>query len=225
MIDDLYPSPLRIPTKYTGKLTKKRPYKEPPRNGEEYPTAKLRGLASNDYDAELQEHTDQQMQLDLEGMELLAEHYNIEYNNSGEFWFQIALHLARDHVPWFQMEGKRGRPPKWNEQEYALLQVRLIEKQAEGLTLEKAIDAITPLYPQNSRNDRNPIGLQRRYEEAQTLAKSGDTKYSTKEFLEISKLPIEAITIIREKLEKLCDQIKTEDNIWLDKQTTQIDRE
>ncbi|MEW8683047.1 MAG: hypothetical protein AB2536_14185 [Candidatus Thiodiazotropha endolucinida] len=217
MVDDLYPSPLRKPTKYTGKLAKKRPYREPPRNGEEYPTAKVRGLASNDYDAEMQEHAFQQVDLDIEGMKLLGEHYGIAWNSNDEFWFQIAIHLARDHVPWFQMEGKRGRPSKWHEQEYALLQVRIIEKQAEGLTLDEAIEAITPLYPQNSRNDRNPIGLQRRYEEAQALAKSGDGKYSTIELHKISVLPLEAIKFIKESLEKLCDQIKTEDDIWFDK--------
>lgn len=217
MADDLYLSPLQKRIKYKGKLAKKRPYSEPPRSGEEYPTAKLRGLASSDYDTEIQEHSDHQVELDIEGMRLLADHYGVDLDVGDEFWMRIAINLARDHVPWFQMEGKRGRPYKWNEQEYALLQIRVIEKQAEGLTLEKAIEAITPSYPQNSRKDRNPIGLQRRYEEAQVLAKTKDARYSTEEFREISNLPLEVIKKIRENFEELCNQIKTEDDIWFDK--------
>ncbi|MCG7949129.1 MAG: hypothetical protein N0C84_22585 [Candidatus Thiodiazotropha taylori] len=212
MADDLYPSPLRIRTKYKGKLVKKRPYSEPPRSGEEFPTAKLRGLASNDYDAEIHDYAEQQMQLDLEGMRLLADHYGVDVNIGDEFWMRIALHLARDHVPWFQMDGKRGRPTKWNEQEYALLQLRVIEKQSEGLTIERALEEIACTHYPTLRG-----GLKRRYEEAQQLSNSDGARYSTRELQQIKQLPTDLIKKIRSNVEILCDQITSEDDLWLKK--------
>lgn len=46
-----YPSPLREPTQYNGKLVKKRPWEEPPRSGVDYPEFQLNDTASRDYEA------------------------------------------------------------------------------------------------------------------------------------------------------------------------------
>ena len=55
----------------------------------------------------------------LQKIELLAKHYAVETKGPAGWGFMLALHLALDFVPGFQVvygsEGQRGRPKKHDE--------------------------------------------------------------------------------------------------------------
>ncbi len=206
--DHSYPNPIVDTVVYKGKLSKKRPWDEPPRPGDEYPELQVNGTASQDYAADYDAWVGQQIKLDLEGFALLADCYGLD-QSAPDFWMKMALYLARNHVKWFQMEkGKRGRKKLWNEQAYALLQLRVIEKRAEGLSRSDALNALRPLY-------RHQDSLDRRLDEAMALARSPEARYQSEHFEQIKSLSLDAIRKVVEKVEEMVLAIENAEKSWL----------
>ena len=49
-----------------------------------------------------------------EGLELLCRHYGIDDRRYGALlWYELAVRLARDHVPYFRARPRRGPRPTW----------------------------------------------------------------------------------------------------------------
>jgi hypothetical protein len=134
-MDKLYTSPMEIQSKYTGELNKRRKSDPPPYP----PTVVFRRakLSSKDSQAEYAEWVDKQAALDAEGFKLLAEHFRLDVADEC-FYSQVALRLARNHVPAFRMQDP-GKQAEWTREKLQLLAMRVEIKVKEGLSRADAI--------------------------------------------------------------------------------------
>jgi hypothetical protein len=206
-IEDL--SPLRKPVQYTGKLNKMRDWVEPPRPGHEYPAFKVNRTASDNYDAQHLDWWQQQVELDKEGFCLLAEHFGLD-QKSPDFWMNLALNLARNHVKGFRMSERPGRSLFWDEHQFCLLQLRVIALQKEGHTVEGSLAELKSAY-------RNTSRLDRRLEKARQTAASPGALYPTTFFEEIQGSPLDFIRALQNRLEHIIEATSTAESVWYDK--------
>lgn len=136
-MDKLYPSPLREKTKYTGELNDRRKHDKQP-----IPVSSgllLSGLSSADYENAYTDWVDRQVKLDNLGFKHLAKHYGLDLDGP-EFYMNVALHLARDHVPAFSMVSAAGATAKWTDLELKLLVLRVhIKMKEHNVSRAKAI--------------------------------------------------------------------------------------
>ena len=108
--------------KFTGKLRKKT---KPRKSG--FLAAALRDWGSDEKTAsnELLKKLGEE---DTEKLLLLGEHYKITKDQNADLYiYELCLHLARDFVPGFQEEVKRGAKKKWNYHEGEKLKAQINE--------------------------------------------------------------------------------------------------
>ncbi|MBT6546440.1 MAG: hypothetical protein HOL77_20670 [Rhodobacteraceae bacterium] len=211
MEDHKYPNPLRIRKKYVGKLLEKRKHSSPPINGQTY-----RFLAADHYpnvckddksnQKKYDKWVDQQAKLDSEGFRLLASHYGVDLDED-DFFEQIAIHLCRDHVNFFQMAGtsssKRNtdRQNSWTALSLQLLLVRVETKLREdGGTKSKAISAVANKHYGKAKNLRKAVNM------AENL---GDNKKTVK------KMSREELTKMAKQLELYDRVAQLEYHVWI----------
>lgn len=113
-----------------------------------------------------------------ERMKLLLKHYEIESNDENR-WYELALNLAKNHVPGFRVEGKSGKKTGWTPQAYAKLyfdvqRERLFAKNLNVATIGWACNRLIKKSPWKNfkinKNDKTLTAktLQNKYSEAQS---------------------------------------------------------
>ena len=129
------------------------------------------------------------------------------------FWTHLALKLARNHVPFFQMDERRSGKRTWLDGEYFLLRLYVMREmqKIDGLTEQQACQKIA-----RKRNGRyyRQTGLYTRLKEAQRLDENPDQLF---DFEKASSSPPDEIDAIIEELGALIQREKEERNRWLDK--------
>jgi hypothetical protein len=185
--------------------------RSPPINGETY-----RFLAADhypnvckdekSYQKKYDKWVEQQAKLDSEGFRLLASHYGVDLDED-DFFEQIAMHLCRDHVNYFQMNSSssstrnNSEQNSWTALSLQLLLVRVEIKFREmGETKSKAINAVANKHYGKNKNLRKSVNA------AETL---GDNKKI------VMKMSAEELKNMEEKL-KLYDRVaQLEHHVWV----------
>ncbi len=82
---------------------------------------------------------------DMRNMLHLCEHYGIA--NSPSQFYELALHLAREHVPCFKVKPVEGRPKKWTDFLLGVLAVEIERLTATGATIQSAATTLAQRSP------------------------------------------------------------------------------
>lgn len=210
--DHEIPSPLVKIGPYKNKLSEYRKWDEPPRPGKEYLSFIFNNTQSEDYDEESLGWWRKQIELDRSGMDMLAKHYGISYEQGSlDFWEMMSMCLARHHVAAFRMTDKVGRKGVWSDEKFALLQLEVIGLKKGGRTQTSALSELSPKYRMGEAS------LLRRLRAGRKRSKSPGSFYNEEYFKAAAEQSIEAIEYWQQTVSRLIAWIETEESKFYDK--------